>query len=35
MRTDEDNETFWKRLISGMGNGYDHIANAPSDPSLN
>jgi len=35
MRTDEDNETFWKRLISGMGQGYDHIANAPSDPSLN
>ncbi len=35
LRTDEDNETFWKRLISGMGNGYDHIANAPSDPSLN
>lgn len=35
MRTDEDNETYWKRMISEMGNGFDHIANAPSDPSLN
>lgn len=35
MRTDEDNETFWKRLISSMGDDFDHIANAPSDPSLN
>ena len=35
MRTDEENETFWKRLISGMGEGFTHIANAPNDPSLN
>lgn len=35
MRTDEENETFWKRLISDMGDGFTHIANAPSDPSLN
>jgi putative transcriptional regulator len=35
MRTDEENETFWKRLISSMGDGFTHIANAPNDPSLN
>jgi putative transcriptional regulator len=35
MRTDEENESFWKRLISSMGDGFTHIANAPSDPSLN
>ncbi len=35
MRTDEENETFWKRLISCMGEGFTHIANAPNDPSLN
>jgi putative transcriptional regulator len=35
MRTDEENETFWKRLIQDMGDGFTHIANAPSDPSLN
>lgn len=35
MRTDEENETFWKRLISDMGDGFTHIANAPNDPSLN
>lgn len=33
MRTDEENEAFWKRLITDMG--FDHIANSPSDPSLN
>ena len=35
MRTDEENEVYWKRLISDMGEGYTHIANAPNDPSLN
>lgn len=35
MRTDEENEAFWKRLISDMGDGFTHIANAPNDPSLN
>lgn len=35
MRTDEENESFWKRLVSSMGDGFTHIANAPSDPSLN
>jgi putative transcriptional regulator len=35
MRTDEDNEVFWKRLVHDLGDGYAHIANAPSDPSLN
>lgn len=35
MRTDEENESYWKRLISDMGDGFTHIANAPSDPSLN
>lgn len=35
MRTDEDNDVFWKRLVHDLGDGYAHIANAPSDPSLN
>ena len=35
MRTDEENEDFWKRLISELGDGFSHIANAPNDPSLN
>jgi len=35
MRTDEENEVYWKRLIAEMGEGFDHIANSPSDPSLN
>ena len=35
MRTDEDNDVFWKRLVHELGEGYAHIANAPSDPSLN
>ena len=35
MRTDEDNEVFWKRLVHELGDGFAHIANAPSDPSLN
>ena len=29
----KENEAFWKRLITDMG--FDHIANSPSDPSLN
>tara|TARA_B110000003_G_scaffold126493_2_gene128551 strand:+ start:6010 stop:6588 length:579 start_codon:yes stop_codon:yes gene_type:complete len=35
MRTDEENEDFWKRLIQELGDGFSHIANAPNDPSLN
>ena len=35
MDTTVDEESFWKQLIEGMGKGYGHIANAPSDPSLN
>ena len=35
MDTRTEEETFWKQLIEGMGQGFGHIANAPSDPSLN
>ena len=35
MSTEGDNDEFWKRLINGMGPGYSHIAEAPSDPNLN
>ena len=35
MDTTMDEESFWKQLIEGMGKGFGHIANAPSDPSLN
>ena len=35
MDTTEANDEFWKSLIKKMGEGYNHIADAPSDPSLN
>jgi putative transcriptional regulator len=35
MDTSVEEESFWKQLIEGMGKGFGHIANAPSDPSLN
>ena len=35
MRTDEENEVYWKRLDFDMGEGYTHIANAPNALSLN
>jgi len=35
MSTEGENDAFWKRLINGMGPGYSHIAEAPSDPNLN
>jgi putative transcriptional regulator len=35
MDTRTEEEEFWKELIAGMGQGFGHIANAPSDPSLN
>jgi putative transcriptional regulator len=35
MCTTADEDTFWKDLIRGMGDGFDHVADAPIDPSLN
>ncbi len=35
MSTEGENDEFWKRLINGMGPEYAHIAEAPSDPTLN
>jgi len=35
MDTRVEEETLWKQLIEDMGAGFGHIANAPSDPSLN
>lgn len=35
MDTTGNQDSLWKALISNMGAGYDHIANAPPDPSLN
>ena len=35
MDTSELNDDFWKNLIKNMGEGFSHIADAPSDPSLN
>lgn len=35
MSTEGDDEAFWKSLISEMGAGFEHIANAPADPSMN
>lgn len=35
MSTDTEDEEFWKALISEMGAGFEHIANAPADPSMN
>jgi putative transcriptional regulator len=35
MDTTEANDKFWKSLIKKMGEGYNHIASAPVDPSLN
>lgn len=35
MNTDGDDEALWKSLVTEMGDGFDHIANAPVDPSMN
>tara|TARA_B110000503_G_scaffold105942_1_gene158141 strand:- start:3242 stop:3820 length:579 start_codon:yes stop_codon:yes gene_type:complete len=35
MDTTIDEEDYWKQLILEMGPDFAHIANAPSDPSLN
>lgn len=35
MNTEGEDEMFWKSLISDMGSGFEHIANAPLDPSMN
>lgn len=35
MKTGYDEELFWRDLVGAMGSGFEHIANAPSDPSLN
>lgn len=35
MDTRSDEEELWKELVSAMGSGFQHIANSPSDPSLN
>jgi putative transcriptional regulator len=35
MSTESEDETLWKSLITEMGEGFDHIANAPVDPSMN
>ena len=33
--SESEDETLWKSLITEMGEGFDHIANAPVDPSMN
>ena len=35
MDTAFEEEDLWRQLISDMGDAYAHIANAPSNPSLN
>ena len=35
MSTDAEDEAIWKSMITQMGAGFDHIANAPADPSMN
>ena len=35
MSSSTDNEKYWQELIKGMGKGYEHIADAPINPSLN
>ena len=35
MDTDAEDEEVWKSLINGRGSGFEHIANAPVDPSMN
>lgn len=35
MNTEGEDESFWKSLVSDMGSGFEHIANAPVDPSMN
>lgn len=35
MDTSLDEEDVWKHLIAGLGEEYAHIANTPSDPSVN
>lgn len=35
MDTSDENEEVWKKLIQKMGEGFNHIASAPVDPSLN
>ena len=35
MNTQTEDEDYWKELIRSMGPDYAHIANAPSDPSMN
>ena len=35
MNTEAEDEVLWKSLVTEMGAGFDHIANAPADPSMN
>ena len=35
MECSDDNAEFWKSLIKDMGDGYNHIAEAPIDPTMN
>ena len=35
MSTETEDEALWKSLVTEMGVGFDHIANAPVDPSMN
>jgi len=35
MSSSTDNEKYWQELIKGMGKGYEHIADATINPSLN
>ncbi len=35
MECSDDNAEFWKSLIKDMGDGYNHIADAPIDPTMN
>jgi putative transcriptional regulator len=35
MDTKTEEDDYWKGLIRSLGRDYAHIANAPSDPSMN
>ena len=35
MSTESEDEALWKSLVTEMGEGFDHVANAPVDPSMN
>ena len=35
MSTESEDEALWKSLVTEMGEGFDHVANAPVHPSMN